>query len=238
MKLLRFLKAHYLYSFNKKNIIASILFKIIIVILIIFISNIFTDFEKLDSNRKMYLELFKSNYYLIIKIIFMFYIMITSIMFNQTEFNTSKSYFISSELSFFLYVSSKIIYIIINLVKEILIYVLLYFLIMLIMPYGDILNIDILYYLNLFIIGLYYMLLSFILIKLTGSIISAIIPFLISYFSNIIEIIENESIRKIVMNFIPNIDLYNYNLTCDKTYFYILFLGLVIIDIKLVIKKK
>jgi len=235
----KLIKTHLYYIFNKKNLTVITLVNILLFILLLIDSNIFKRMSNLDANRREYFYNFVTNYFIILRILLISFIIFLTIGYFLKEYNSYQELLIKS-------IKTKISFYITKYLSIILLYFLEVFMafiefefVLLIVPYGRMHALFIKSFFNLFLTGVFYIFLSSILILLLstyfGALISIIIYMISFIYTNFYEI--KDSIKSFIIMAIPNGGNEYLLLDYSLVFLLIYILILAIINAIIIIKK-
>ena len=197
-----FIKTHLYYLLSKRNIIVISVINLIYLILLLIESQIFKGYSYLDTYRSESLEIYTESVYPFIKIIYLFFILFVNLSYFTGNESKYSQYLIKDKKTKSIFYISKYISIIIFISIEYLFLYLSYEMVKMIMPYSKYPFSDLNKYFSVYLMGIYYLLFSSVILIISKSNFSLVIPIIIFFISDImIDEIEKEGILKFILFF-------------------------------------
>lgn len=205
VKYLNLFKVHLYYLITKKNFIVILILNIVSVVYILYASCIFDGFQAIDSDREYYKQLYTENTFFYIKVYYVCFISFINISFFSGFYSKYSQYIIRSNKSKIVFLISKYISIIVFDTIELLFLFIVFRLVYSLMPYSQISFEFFRYFFNLYIAGIFYTLLSSLLLILLKTYLAgfvSIILYWLSFASSGSSTVT--SFQKIVLCILPN----------------------------------
>ncbi len=197
-----FIKTHLYYLLSKRNIIVISVINLIYLILLLIESQIFKGYIFIDTYREESLEVYTESIYPFIKVIFLFFILFVNLSYFTGNESRYSQYLIKDKSTKRIFYISKYISIIIFITIEYLFLYLSYEIIKMIMPYTKYPFSDLNKYISVYLMGIYYLLLSSIILIITRSNFALVLPIITFFVSDIlIKDLEMDEITKVLMMF-------------------------------------
>ncbi|MCR5740853.1 MAG: hypothetical protein K6G38_00105 [Gammaproteobacteria bacterium] len=194
MRILKEIKTHLFYLLSKRNIITLIILNIIILSLLLVESQIFKGYSYVDEYRKMCLEIYLNSSFPFIKIVYIFFILFVNLTFFFGNYSKYSQYFITSKKTKVSFYVTKYISVIIFVTVELIIIYSIFEIIKLLMPYGDYPSEELNLFFYIYLMGLYYLFLSSILLMLSQSNFALLIPIIIFWVSDVMSVDADKNI--------------------------------------------
>lgn len=205
-----FIKTHLYYLLSKRNIIVISVINLIYVIFLLIESQAFKGHNYIDTYREECLEIYIESVYPFIKIIFLFFILFVNLSYFTGNESRYSQYLIKDKESKILFYISKYISIIIFVSIEFLFLYLSYEIVKMIMPYSKYPFRDLSRYFGVYLMGLYYLLLSSIILIITRSNFALVIPIITFFVSDIlVDELERDEITKYIFIFTVSSNIEN-----------------------------
>lgn len=172
----KLIESQLFYLLTKRNLIVLVIFNVTLTLFFLIESQIFKGSAYVDSYRTECLTLFTEGSFTFVKIFYLLFVLFINLSYFQGSYSNYSQYYITdtkSKISF--YITKYLSLIIFDFIEFSIIYLINTF-IYVSMPYGmyPFQNLDI--YFSLFLSGIYYMLLSSIILMISSSNLSLLIP--------------------------------------------------------------
>ncbi len=202
MRFNAFIKTHLYYLLSKRNIIVISVINLIYIILLLVESQAFKGHNYIDTYRDECLETYMESIYPFINIIFLFFILFVNLSYFTGNESKYSQYLIKDKESKIIFYISKYISIIMFVTIEFLFLYLSYEIVKMIMPYSRYPFRDLSRYFSVYLMGLYYLLLSSIILIITRSNFALVLPIITFFVSDIlVNDLEMDEITKVLMMF-------------------------------------
>ena len=184
MYYLKLIKTHIFYLISKKNIIMISLMNIFSILLTIWISSILDGYYTLDASRRTYFDDFQDSYFLFLKIFYVSFILYINISYFSVEYSSYSCFIIRDRKSKYSFYITKYLSIILFDLIEFIFLSLVYLIVLYLMPYGRYYFEYLFSFIRIFLLGMYYLFLSSLLLLIFKSYFASLFCFLL-FFSSI-----------------------------------------------------
>ena len=195
MNFLKQIKTHLFYLLSKRNIILLVILNSLVIFLLIISSQLFKGISYIDEYRRETLEQYRQSSFILIKVCILFVFFFVNMSYFSGLSSKYSQYFIKDKKTKITFYLSKYLSIFIFDSFE---YIFLYFnyeLIKILLPYNAYPLQDFKLYFSLYLMGVYYIFLSSLLLIITDSYFSLVVPIIMFWSSDIlIDSITNSTI--------------------------------------------
>ena len=171
---LKYIKTHLYYLISKKNLIVLLVLNIFFIGYTFYLSNVIKNKIELDAYRNTYYDSFNTNYFLFLKIIYISLILFLNISYFAKDYKEYSQYFIRNKRTKIDFYITKYFSFIIVMFIEILLFLTVYIIFNIMLPYGKIEGIYLLSFISIFSLGIFYFLLSSVLMLIFKTYLSSI----------------------------------------------------------------
>ncbi len=180
---LNYIKTHLYYLISKKNLIVFTIFNIFFIGYTFYLSNISKSKIELDAYRDSYYQSFNTNFFLFFKIIYISLILFLNISYFNKEYKEYSQYFIRNKRTKIDFYITKYFSFILVMFLELVLFLTVYIIFNILLPYGKIEGIYLVPFINIFLLGIFYFLLSSLLMLLFKTYLSSIFSLLFFWIS-------------------------------------------------------